>query len=240
MNDAGGASASIAALASAPWYRGQIAAVHIVPAREARTVEPPTGLRAPIRDWLRGRGIDRLYCHQAEAIRYSLQKRNVVLSTSTASGKSLAYQVPVLDRLFKDPSVRALFLFPVKALERDQRDAFNALAGDSGITVAVYDGDTPESERRKIRSRPPSILITNPDMLHLSILAYHDSWKELFANLSYVVLDEVHTYKGIFGSHVNQVILRRMFQSHTRDKCLRIMGNGLLENSSRRHVICHI
>ena len=170
----------------------------------------PAGIHPRVTELVRSAGIGSLYAHQAEAIRYSLQKRNVVLSTSTASGKSLAYQVPVLDRLFKDPSVRALFLFPVKALERDQRDAFNALAGDSGITVAVYDGDTPESERRKIRSRPPSILITNPDMLHLSILAYHDLWRELFANLFYVVLDEVHTYKGIFGSHVNQVILRML------------------------------
>ncbi|MCA1961040.1 MAG: DEAD/DEAH box helicase [Desulfomonile sp.] len=153
-------------------------------------------------------GIGSLYSHQAEAIRHSLQGRNVVLATSTASGKTLAYQVPVMHRLIQDPAATALFLFPLKALERDQRDAFLALAGDSGVTAEVYDGDTPESVRRKIKLNPPRVIITNPDMLHLGLLAFHDSWKDFFANLSYIVLDEVHTYKGIFGSHISQVLLR--------------------------------
>ncbi len=159
---------------------------------------------------LKNAGIESPYSHQTEAIKRSLEGKDTVLSTSTASGKTIAYQVPVLDRLLRDPHAHALFLFPLKALERDQRDAFFQFAGNSGITVAVYDGDTPESERRKIRSTPPRVLITNPDMLHVSLLAYHDSWKDFFANLCYIVLDEVHTYKGIFGSHISQVMLRTL------------------------------
>ncbi len=149
-----------------------------------------------------------LYSHQAEAIGHCLKGENVVLSTSTASGKSLAFQAAVVDRLVRDPDASALFLFPLKALERDQRDSFLALTADLGLTAAVYDGDTPDAERRKIRANPPRVLITNPDMMHLSLMAYHDNWKEFFSHLSFVVLDEVHTYKGIFGAHVSQVLMR--------------------------------
>ncbi|MEJ2717901.1 MAG: DEAD/DEAH box helicase [Deltaproteobacteria bacterium] len=168
----------------------------------------PAGLDPRVANLIRSSGIAALYSHQAEAIKLALEGKNVVLATTTASGKTLAYQVPVIDRLIRSPDARGLFLFPLKALERDQRDAFLSLAGASGLTAAIYDGDIPDSERRKIRKNPPRVLITNPDMLHLSLLAFHDSWKEFFANLSYVVLDEVHTYKGIFGSHIAQVILR--------------------------------
>jgi DEAD/DEAH box helicase domain-containing protein len=152
--------------------------------------------------------IGRLYSHQCEAIRHALAGENVVLATNTASGKSLAFQVAVIDRLLKDPAAHALFLFPLKALERDQKESFLSLAARFGLTAAVYDGDTPDAERRKIRKNPPRVIITNPDMLHLSMLAFHDSWRELFSNLAYIVLDEVHTYKGIFGSHISQVLLR--------------------------------
>ncbi len=153
-------------------------------------------------------GVERLYAHQAQAIKLALSGKNVVLSTSTASGKTLSYQIPVLDRLVKDPQARAIFLFPLKALERDQCESFRSLVGDSGIDIAVYDGDTPDAERRKIRSKPPRVIVTNPDMLHFAFLAFHNSWKRFFSNLAYIVLDEAHTYKGIFGSHVNQLILR--------------------------------
>jgi len=168
---------------------------------------------------VRASGIEALYSHQAEAVKLSLQGKNVVLSTSTASGKTIAYQLPVLHGLVNDPKARGLLIFPLKALERDQRDALQALAGDLGITAAVYDGDTPDSERRKIRSAPPRVIITNPDMLHVGFLAFHNSWKEFFANLRYVVLDEVHTYKGIFGTHICQVLLRlrRVCRLHGTD-----------------------
>lgn len=190
--------------------RGEWRLVHHekIPARDAVLKEIPSELDHRARDLIIASGIQELYSHQAEAIQLSLQRRNVVLATSTASGKTLAYHAAVLHTLVRDPEATALFLFPLKALERDQRDAFLALATPQGISAAVYDGDTPESERRKIRSRPPRVLITNPDMLHVGFLAYHDAWKDFFAHLAHVVLDEVHTYKGIFGSHISQVILR--------------------------------
>jgi len=190
--------------------RGEWRLVHHekIPARDAVLKEIPSELDQRVRDLIVASGIQRLYSHQAEAIQLSLQGQNVALATSTASGKTLAYQAAALHTLVKVPEATALFLFPLKALERDQRDAFLALAAPHGISAAVYDGDTPESERRKIRSRPPRVLITNPDMLHVGFLAYHDAWREFFAHLAHVVLDEVHTYKGIFGSHISQVILR--------------------------------
>ena len=180
----------------------------VLPAQPANFGQIPSELDPRVSDLIRSFGIASPYSHQAEAIGLALRDRNVVLSTSTASGKTLAYQAPVIDRLIRDPQATALFLFPLKALERDQRDAFLGLAGNSGLTAAVYDGDTPESERRTIRSRPPQVVITNPDMLHLGLLAFHDTWKEFLGHLAYVVLDEVHAYKGIFGSHISQVILR--------------------------------
>jgi DEAD/DEAH box helicase domain-containing protein len=189
-------------------YQWDLVHHEVLEKRDARLEPIPEELDPRARALVRACGIETVYSHQAEAIRLSLQGRNVVLSTSTASGKTLAYQAPVVDRLLQDPLATALFLFPLKALERDQRDAFISLAGSSGITAAAYDGDTPESERRKIRNNPPRVIITNPDMLHLSVLGYHDSWKEFLGHLCYVVLDEVHAYKGIFGSHISQVILR--------------------------------
>lgn len=180
----------------------------ILPKKPAQLRKIPKELHPSVAELIRSSGIDSLYSHQAEAVRSALSGKNVVLSTSTASGKTLCYQAPVLDTLVRNPESRALLLFPLKALERDQRDAFLALAGDSGIGAEVYDGDTPEPQRRKIKSNPPRVLITNPDMLHLGMLAYHDGWKSLFGHLAYVVLDEVHTYKGIFGTHISQVLLR--------------------------------
>jgi DEAD/DEAH box helicase domain-containing protein len=182
----------------------------VLPARPPRPKPIPAGLDPRVADLVGATGVTSLYSHQAETIELCLQGKDVVLATSTASGKTLAYQCAVLDRLVRDPNARGLFLFPLKALERDQRDAFMNLAAGTGITAAVYDGDTPEAERRKIKSKPPRVLITNPDMLHMGLLAYHDTWKELFANLRHVVLDEVHTYKGIFGSHISQVLLRTL------------------------------
>ena len=200
-----------------PSHRQWTVTHHEIMGEKTPIVEPiPSELLPRVRQLIEAAGIHAVYSHQAEAIRLSLADKNVVLSTSTASGKTLAYQAVVMDRLVRDPGARGLFLFPLKALERDQRDAFLAMAGDAGLTAAVYDGDTPEWERRKIRARPPRVLITNPDMVHLGLLAYHDTWKEFFGNLGHVILDEVHTYKGIFGSHISQVLwrLRRVCALH--------------------------
>ncbi len=182
----------------------------VLPEKPAEWEPIPSQLHPRVRDLILASGVPRLYSHQAEAIRLALQGKDAVLCTATASGKTLAFQAPVLDRLIRDPTARALFLFPLKALERDQKESFLSLADGAGITAAVYDGDTPDAERRKIRIHPPRVLITNPDMLHLSLLAFHDTWKDFFGNLAHVVLDEVHTYKGIFGTHISQVILRML------------------------------
>ena len=180
------------------------------PHKPPELADIPSELHPEVAGLLRDSGVQKVYSHQAEAVRVALSGKNVVLCTETASGKTLAFHAPVMDRLIRDPNARALFLFPLKALERDQRDSFLSLAGKSGLTAAVYDGDTPESERRKIKTNPPRVLITNPDMLHLGVLPYHYAWRSFLGNLCYIVLDEVHTYKGIFGSHISQVLLRML------------------------------
>ncbi len=180
----------------------------VLPERKPSLKELPVQVHNVVRDLVESTDIGALYSHQAEAITEALMGKNVALSTSTSSGKTLCYQIPVIDRLVRDPNSHALMLFPLKALERDQLDSFLALSRKIGINAAVYDGDTPESERKKIRNNPPRVLITNPDMLHLGLLAFHETWRNFFKKLAMVVLDEVHTYKGIFGSHVAQVLLR--------------------------------
>jgi DEAD/DEAH box helicase domain-containing protein len=156
-------------------------------------------------------GLDRLYTHQVEAINYLRQGKNVLVATPTASGKSLIYNLTVLEKILRKPDTRALYLFPLKALEQDQlKNLAVWLKGTKGAQTSaeIYDGDTSPYRRKKIRTNPPQILFTNPDMLHRGILAYHQNWEKLLKNLSFVILDEVHTYRGIFGSHLNQVIRR--------------------------------
>jgi DEAD/DEAH box helicase domain-containing protein len=156
-------------------------------------------------------GIDRLYSHQVKAIRHVRKGSHVIVATPTASGKSLIYNLAVLEAVLKDKHTKSLYIFPLKALEQDQlknlRQWMDALE-DSGIAAEIYDGDTTAYKRKKIRTDPPQILFTTPDMLHQGILAFHENWEELLRHLAFVVLDEVHTYRGIFGSHVNQVIRR--------------------------------
>jgi DEAD/DEAH box helicase domain-containing protein len=156
-------------------------------------------------------GIDRLYSHQVEAIKHLRDGGNVIVATPTASGKSLIYNLVVLEDALKNPETKALYVFPLKALAQDQLKMLNPwLKGveQEEISAAIYDGDTTPHRRKQIRTEPPQILITNPDMLHRGILAHHESWEKLLQDLSFVVLDEVHTYRGIFGSHVNQVVRR--------------------------------
>jgi DEAD/DEAH box helicase domain-containing protein len=164
-------------------------------------------------------GIRSLFTHQAKALRLIREGANVLVATPTASGKSLIYNLAVLEELFRNPEAKALYLFPLKALEQDQLKSLSLLLdGYKGrkITASIYDGDTSSYTRKKIRSNIPEILVSNPDMLHTAILAHHQGWEPLLKNLSLVVLDEVHTYRGIFGSHMNQVLrrLKRLCRSY--------------------------
>ncbi|MDL2316502.1 DEAD/DEAH box helicase [Desulfovibrio sp. OttesenSCG-928-A18] len=164
---------------------------------------------------LEGMGIGALYSHQARAMDALRAGRHVVVATPTASGKSLIYTLPVLERFLKDPDARSLYLFPLKALARDQLASFQAMTAhwpeEARPGAAVYDGDTTAHFRRKIRDNPPQVLISNPEMLHLSLLPHHRLWTTFFAGLSLVVVDEVHSYRGILGSHM-ALVFRRLLR----------------------------
>jgi DEAD/DEAH box helicase domain-containing protein len=183
---------------------------HEVAARAARTAPIPARIDPRIVELLKRRGFENLYTHQAQAIELALDGHDVMVATPTASGKTIAYTVPVLQGLFEsDGAARALFLFPTKALSQDQTAGLNALveALDAGWHASTYDGDTPPSVRRTLRDRGHMIL-TNPYMLHAGILPNHAKWSELFRDLRYVVIDEVHTLSGVFGSSVANVLRR--------------------------------
>ena len=189
--------------------RGHLVHVEVVPARSPRYAEAVPPVPRAIQDVLRPCGIDRLYTHQVQALTYARAGRDVLVVTGTASGKSLAYQLPVLETLLQDPEARALFLFPTKALEQDQLKSFQHLIPwGSGIRAEILDGDTPAHRRAQLREHLPHILISNPDILHLSLLPHHAAWKTFWEKLRFVVLDELHTYKGIFGSHIAHVLRR--------------------------------
>ena len=189
--------------------RGHLVHIQEIPARAPRfsDLEPP--LPAPLWQALQQVGIERLYTHQVEAVSHARAGRDVLVVTGTASGKSLAYQLPVLEHLLRCPEARALFLFPTKALEQDQLKSLRQLLPQgSGIRAEILDGDTPANRRAQLKADPPQILISNPDLLHLSLLPYHGAWKPFWERLRFVVLDELHTYKGIFGSHIAHVLRR--------------------------------
>ncbi len=161
---------------------------------------------------LRNDGVERLFSHQAAAIEAARAGQSVLLTTPTASGKSLAFQMPVLEEALRGGTGRALFLFPLKALGQDQRSRFEKLAHEVGAgenaRAAIYDGDTPRAEREKIRADPPRVLVTNPDMLHFGILANPGAWQGFLRDLRWIVLDELHTYRGVFGTHFHHVLQR--------------------------------
>lgn len=189
-------------------YRERIVAEWVQPARPARTAPLPDDLDRRLVAALHGRGITRLYSHQAEALALARSGQNLVVATPTASGKSLCYHLPVLQGLLAD-GARALYLFPTKALAQDQLAELLALntAGGLGVRVMTFDGDTPADARRSVREHG-DIVISNPDMLHQGILPHHPKWARFFEGLQTVVIDELHTYRGVFGSHVANVIRR--------------------------------
>src|SRR5687767_13064164 len=199
---------------------GWVTAVRVLPARAASHAPFPSGIDDRLREALKSRGIEQLYTHQTLAIEHALTPRNVVVTTPTASGKTLCYNAPVLSAILRDASTRALYLFPTKALAQDQlaelHELSNVLSGDdTSIGVFTYDGDTPQDARRAIRGRA-HIVLTNPDMIHSGILPHHPRWAKLFENLRYVVIDELHAYRGVFGSHLTNVLrrLRRICQHY--------------------------
>ncbi len=231
------------------------------PARHAALAEP---LPAPLAGALAAAGVERLFSHQAEGIDAVRRGENVLVTTPTASGKSLVFHLPSLIEALEGGPGRALFLFPLKALGQDQRAKFNALARSAGLAGAagaagaagdadgqpsaetlgaglgadleagavIYDGDTPRAERAAIRRHLPRVLVTNPDMLHLGILSHWTSWTELLANVRWIVLDELHTYRGIFGSHFHHVLQRllRVCRSEGGDPTL-IASSATAENA---------
>jgi DEAD/DEAH box helicase domain-containing protein len=188
-------------------YAGQMVHVERIPGRDPvfGTLDSP--LEPRLETALRREGVERYYSHQADAINAARAGKHVATVTSTASGKTLCYNVPVLDDLLREPHHRALYLFPTKALAQDQLEKLNALGLAPRVRAFTYDGDTPREERTDIRRRA-SIILTNPDMLSVGIVPYHSAWALFLRQLRWVVVDEVHSYRGVFGSHVANVFRR--------------------------------
>ena len=186
-----------------------IRAIHHQPASEGIFADFPDALEPRLRAALERRGVASLYCHQAEAFERTESGTNVVVVTPTASGKTLCYNLPVLNRLLRDPEARAMYLFPTKALAEDQLHELDTAVEElgAGIRAFTYDGDTPQDARKAIRQRA-NIALTNPDMLHSGILPHHTKWARYFENLRYIVIDELHYYRGVFGSHLANVLRR--------------------------------
>jgi DEAD/DEAH box helicase domain-containing protein len=211
--------------------------------REAQAAGFPAGLHPALIEELGRRGFDTLYSHQARAVELALAGRDVLVATPTASGKTLAYTLPVLQSLLEsDGAARSIWMFPTKALSQDQSSSLNAWirALDQNWHSFTYDGDTPPSVRRTLRERG-HVVLTNPWMLHSGILPNHGKWSELFRDLRYIVLDEVHTLSGVFGSSVGGVLRRwtmrapclgAMWRSWTRT--VRPMASACLGSTTRR------
>ncbi len=197
--------------------KGTLAAVHRIPPKEPAYGEWPAELNPRLRGALEQKGIEKLYSHQAAAVESVMSGRHTVVVTPTASGKTLCYNLPVLNSVMADPSSRALYMFPTKALSQDQLAEILDLNQrvEANLAVFTYDGDTPSDARRAVRAKA-NVAITNPDMLHTGILPHHTKWARFFGNLKYVVLDELHTYRGVVGSHLGNLLrrLRRICEFH--------------------------
>ncbi|MCA9219479.1 MAG: DEAD/DEAH box helicase [Planctomycetales bacterium] len=205
----------LARMEADPSYAGQLSHVEVLPERPGQFAEPDEHLPETVRRLLAARGIERLYSHQAAAYDAARRQQDLVAVTGTASGKTLCYNLPILAECLADRQARALYLFPTKALAQDQlKGLLELLAGDAeaagAIKPGVFDGDTPTAQRRRIKAEA-NLVLSNPDMLHASILPYHPKWSRFFSELRYVVLDEVHMYRGILGANV-ACVLRRLLR----------------------------
>ncbi|WP_110112324.1 DEAD/DEAH box helicase [Bacillus sp. CGMCC 1.16541] len=190
-------------------YRDNIVHWHTIDEKEAKTAPFPSFIHEKLKYALETRGISSLYTHQQTAFECAYNKQNFVAVTPTASGKTLCYNLPVLQSIVENEQSRALYLFPTKALAQDQKSELNEIIDEMGVAINsyTYDGDTPANIRQKVR-KAGHVVITNPDMLHSAILPHHTKWVSLFENLKYIIIDELHTYRGVFGSHVANVIRR--------------------------------
>lgn len=207
------------------WLKGNVVKPCImvdesIAAKVGTYADMPTDLHPQLQKALEARGVRQLYAHQAQAFAAAKTHRAMVVATPTASGKSLCFHLPVLDALLRDPGGRAMYLYPTKALARDQEASLRELMGEASVpsSAIVFDGDTPADARRAAKEKS-GIVLSNPDMLHAGILPHHTSWARTFQNLKYVVVDELHTYKGVFGSHVANVLqrLQRVARFHGSD-----------------------
>ncbi len=206
-----GTSAFLHHITAQPTYSGQIAHIEHIPPRRANHAELDNPLAATLQDCLSDHGLLPLYTHQAEAVNNARQGQNVMVATSSASGKTLCYNIPVLEAILTEQGSRALYLFPTKALAQDQLRGLRELFCPGLFRAeefSTFDGDTPQVERAEIRKQA-RVILTNPDMLHIGILPNHQSWSRLLRRLRYVIVDEAHTYRGVFGSHV-ACVLRRL------------------------------
>ncbi|MEG0767089.1 MAG: DEAD/DEAH box helicase, partial [Clostridia bacterium] len=190
-------------------FMEQVTHWEVLPARPARMADFPPALDARLPAMLRARGVMGLYVHQRQAIDALCAGRHIVVVTPTASGKTFCYNLPVLDAILKNEDTRALYLFPTKALAADQASELYEWIQAMGVDIKAYtyDGDTPGTARRAIR-QAGHVVVTNPDMLHANILPAHTKWVKLFENLRYIVIDEIHAYRGVFGSNLANVIRR--------------------------------
>ncbi|MFL5947730.1 MAG: DEAD/DEAH box helicase, partial [Gaiellaceae bacterium] len=184
----------------------ELAHLEEVPAREAVLAPLPEALHPRVREALAAQGVDALYAHQSEAWEAAARGEHFVVTTGTASGKTLAFNLPVLDALAREPKQRALYLYPTKALAQDQLRALGSFRLPK-LRAAIYDGDTAADRRWQVR-KWANLILSNPDMLHVGVLPHHDRWGDVLSNLAYVIVDEAHVYRGVFGSHVANVLRR--------------------------------
>ena len=201
----------IQSLLSSKRLGSQVVHHAVLPAKAPKLKQPDRSCSGKIQKIIRTAGINDLYRHQAEAVDYIKSGRHLVVATPTASGKTLIYNIPVLENILRNSAAKALYIFPLKALAQDQLRTFEELSAccrEIHPTAAIYDGDTSAWRRKRLREAPPNVLLTNPEMIHLSLLPHHRLWAAFFSDLEIVVIDEVHTYRGVMGSHMAQVFRR--------------------------------